>query len=610
MTAEPQLPRSAPEEQGVASSAIHAFIDAVEREVDSLHSFMLLRHGHVLAEGWWAPYERDAPHILFSLSKSFTATAVGLAVAEGLLSVDDPVVGFFPDDLPAKVSANLAAMRVRHLLAMSTGHDVDTMLPPDKQTDNWARDILAIPVRHTPGTHFLYNTGATYMLSAIIQRITGVTLLEYLRPRLLDPLGIDHATWWTCPRGINVGGYGLNITTDAIARFGQLYLQKGVWRGQQLVPADWVAAASTLQTVNGDDPQSDWAQGYGYQFWMCRHDAYRGDGAFGQYCVVMPEQDAVLAITGGLSDMQRPLSLAWQHLLPAMGADLLPADPAAQAALAERLAGLELAPPSGLPTPALAAEVSGHSYMIEPNEMGIEAIGLRFDPAGCTITIRNGEGEHQIAAGDGAWRAGETTFSDRPGSHPVAAAGAWESADRYRLVVYYTETPFRVTATFRFAGDRLELRDFGQNVGFGPTAFPDLKGGLVLAVRGRQLGLRDRRQHAGRRQRDRRQRPRRPLPARDGRRVRPDLCAPRAHLRLPRGPRAVAGMAPRRGHLPRLCGPLQPRRRPALPAAAHADGLLRRHDRRRDRAARLYRGPRRGGDLALADLPQPLAPRL
>ena len=167
--------------------------------------------------------------MLFSLSKSFTSTAVGMAVAEGRLSVDDPVLSFFPDEAPRKPGENLAAMRVRHLLAMSTGHDQDTTEHLYRRRDgNWARAFLARPVAHAPGTHFLYNTGATYMLSAIVQKVTGQTLLEYLRPRLFEPLGIEGATWETCPRGVNTGGFGLSVKTEDIARFGQLYLQRGV----------------------------------------------------------------------------------------------------------------------------------------------------------------------------------------------------------------------------------------------------------------------------------------------------------------------------------------------------------------------------------------------
>jgi len=277
-----QLPRSTPEEQGVASSGILSFISAAESL--ELHGLMLLRHGHVLAEGWWSPYGPDLRHMLFSLSKSFTSTAIGLATAEGRLSVDDPVCSFFPDALPEEVSENLAAMRVRHLLTMSTGHAEEPRLM-ERNDGDWVKGFLHAPVAHVPGTLFLYNSPASYMLSAIIQRVTGQRLLDYLHPRLLEPLGIAEATWETCPKGINTGGWGLSIKTEEIARFGQLYLQQGVWNGRRLLPQGWVEEATARQVSCDEGRRGDWAEGYGYQFWRSRH-GYRGDGALGQYCVV------------------------------------------------------------------------------------------------------------------------------------------------------------------------------------------------------------------------------------------------------------------------------------------------------------------------------------
>jgi CubicO group peptidase (beta-lactamase class C family) len=274
-----ELPRSAPEAQGVSSAAILSFLEAVDK-VDSMNSFMLVRHGRVLAEGWWTPYRAEARHSLYSLSKSFTSTAVGMAIAEGKLSVDDEVLKFFPDDAPAEPSNFLKAMRVSDLLRMSTGHQTE----PGRTTDApWTKTFLAHPVPFRPGTHFLYNTSGTYMQSAIVQKVTGKTVLEYLGPRLFEPLGIEQPTWEMSPQGISTGGYGLSIRTEDIAKFGQLYLQKGKWNDKQLVPATWIEAATARQTSNGSNPASDWEQGYGYQFWRCRHNVYRGDGAFGQY---------------------------------------------------------------------------------------------------------------------------------------------------------------------------------------------------------------------------------------------------------------------------------------------------------------------------------------
>jgi CubicO group peptidase (beta-lactamase class C family) len=216
-----------------------AFVDEADQRLDSLHSFMLLRHGHVVAEGWWVPYHPRSRHSLYSLSKSFTSTAIGIAIAEGKLHLDDRVLDFFPEDAPAEPSEQLKAMRISDLLRMSTGHQTEPPRPPD---GHWVKLFLAHPVPFKPGTHFLYNTSATYMCSAILQKATGMTLLDYLRPRLFDPLGIENPSWETSPQGISVGGSGLSVRTEDIARFGQLYLQKGRWQGEQLVPEAWIEA--------------------------------------------------------------------------------------------------------------------------------------------------------------------------------------------------------------------------------------------------------------------------------------------------------------------------------------------------------------------------------
>ena len=473
------LARSSPERQGISSTAILAFVDAADREIDTMNSFMLIRHGCVVAEGWWSPYEAKSPHILFSLSKSFTSTAVGLAIEDGKLSLDDEVLKFFPEDAPAAPSENLKAMRVRDLLCMSAGHQTEVSLDTNQP---WTRAFLAHPVPFKPGTHFLYNTPATYMLSAIVQKVTGKTVLDYLRPRLFDPLGIENPAWGTSPQGISLGGYGLSIRTEDIARFGQLYLQKGQWHDQPLVPASWIAAATSRQTSNGSNPKSEWDQGYGYQFWRCRHGAFRGDGAFGQYCIVMPEQDAVVAITSGVRNMQAVLDLVWDKLLPAMEAKPLPADDAANQRLTVRLAGLTVRPASGQPTSPLAVTVSGKSYTFPKNDRAIEAITLEFQADGSTLTVRTAGGESRIACGTNAWRRGRTSFANGLNSHmtgateyPVAATGAWTGDDTYTVKVCLVETPFYLTLVFRFNGGQL-LFDSEYNVSFGPTKLPQLVG--------------------------------------------------------------------------------------------------------------------------------------
>jgi CubicO group peptidase (beta-lactamase class C family) len=371
-TITPPLPRSTPEDEGISSCAILVFIEALERHthpLDAVQSFMLLRHGTVVAEGWWAPYRPDVPHMLYSLSKSFTSSAFGIAVEEGLLSIDDPVLKFFPDDAPADPSEHLRAMTVRHLLTMNTGHHEDTVSRVwGGSGDNWPRVFLSLPVEHEPGSWFVYNTPATYMLSVIITQLTGEFLIDYLRPRLFEPLGIENPTWDVDPQGRSVGGSGLHITTDGIARFGQLSLQKGEWNGQRLLTEAWIDDATAAHSDNSiTQTNPDWTAGYGYQFWRNRTEGYRGDGAFGQYCIVLPEHDVVLAMTSGVRDMQRVLDAVWEHLLPAFSADALPDDPAARTALEQTLAALTLPVAVGAPTAKIASPIYGTTDLITPN---------------------------------------------------------------------------------------------------------------------------------------------------------------------------------------------------------------------------------------------------
>jgi CubicO group peptidase (beta-lactamase class C family) len=197
------------------------------------------------------------------------------------------------------------------------------------------------PVPHKPGTHFRYNTPATFMQSAIVQKATGQNLVEYLRPRLFEPLGVDSPRWDNNPQGIAIGGYGLYLRTEEIAKFGQLYLQRGRWQGRQLIPEAWVELATTKQVSNGSNPASDWDQGYGFQFWRCRHNAFRGDGKDGQFCVVLPEEDAVVVMTANTTNMQAQLNVVWDKLLAAFHDGPLPEDDDATGSLRQLVASLK-----------------------------------------------------------------------------------------------------------------------------------------------------------------------------------------------------------------------------------------------------------------------------
>jgi CubicO group peptidase (beta-lactamase class C family) len=439
---------------------------------------MVVRHGQVIAEGWWTPYDAAHNHVLYSLSKSFTSTAVGIAVAEGKLSIDDEVLKIFPDEAPADASNNLKAMRVRDLLMMSTGHQDEPPTSPDKVS---VKSFFAQPVPHLPGTHFKYNTAATFMQSAIVQKVTGQTVFEYLQSRLFEPLGIEHPVWDANFQGISLGGYGLRVRAEDIAKFGQLYLQKGSWQGKQLLPADWVAMASAKQTSNGSSPKSDWNQGYGFQFWRCRNNAFRGDGAFGQYCVVMPDQDAVVAITSGVTNMQAVLNVIWDKFLPSLQSQSVPANSEAAAQLTAKLKGLKLRTAQGAPNSPATAKHLNRKFNFQANDQKFEALTLSSPDSGATLalTARIDGKDMIVPCGYQEWKTGRAPLPGgalaRFPDEPVAGTFAWSADDTCVVRHCAYETPFVTTLTLKFDADRVTL-DSEANVAFGPTKRPQLVG--------------------------------------------------------------------------------------------------------------------------------------
>lgn len=341
------LPRATPESVGVPSQALVELIQTLDAKFNRMDSLMVLRDGKAIAECWRAPNSPDAPHAMYSLSKSFMSTAIGFAVQEGKLSVDQKVVDIFPDDLPAEPSENLKKMTLADLLSMSCGHETEVSLPDlvkatralEKQrapgATTWTRAFLAHPTPREPGTHFCYNTPGTYMLSAALQKTVGETTRDYLVPRLFEPLHIETPYWENSPEGVSKGGTGLYLRTEDIAKFGQLYLQRGRWNDKQILSADWVDLATSYKVSNGSNPDSDWAQGYCFQFWRCRKNIYRGDGAYVQFCVVMPDQNVVVAMTSDGNDYQGQLNALYDILLPALKNEALPENPEALAKLRE-----------------------------------------------------------------------------------------------------------------------------------------------------------------------------------------------------------------------------------------------------------------------------------
>lgn len=474
--------RTSPEAEGLDPASVARLVANLDA-LDEIHGFMLLRHGNVVAEGHWAPFTPDRPHVMFSVSKSFTSTAVGLAIEEGLLGLDDLVLDHLREEAPAEPSANLAAMRIRDLLTMTTGHARSTMEAIDTSTigltgSDWVRQILAMPVPNEPGSTFEYDTGATYLAGVIVQRLTGRRLLDYLRPRVLEPLGITGASWEQDPDGLDVAGYGLSITTEDLAAFGQLYLQGGTWEGQQLVPAAWVKEATSMQIESGPHDWIEWLQGYGFQFWRSRFGAYRADGAFGQYAIVWPEHDVVVAVTSGIQNLQSVQDAVWDALLPAL-------DPAAAATLPD--AGgprpglvpprdgvtwdLALRTPQGASSSPLEESVLAVTYAVAENDHGVESFELRRDGQGRLVLEDRVRGvDHRLSLGHGEWVPGTSEVGGRPTD--VAGAYAWADDSTLEARVHFLGTPFAWTFTLRFAGETAAL-SLDQNVSFGTTHLLD-----------------------------------------------------------------------------------------------------------------------------------------
>jgi len=456
------LPHSTPEAEGVSSAQIVKFLNAMSSGTHEMHSFIMLRHGKVIAQTWWSPYDSALQHTEYSVSKTFTSTAIGFAVQEKILSVDDRVVHFFPDKLPTEVSNKLYNLKIRHLLSMSVGHQEDPTFRISLQEDDWAKAFLATPLTYEPGEKFVYNSMATYMLAAIVERATGKKLLDYLTPRLLTPLGIRQADWESDPMGTTVGGWGLRVKTMDLAKLGQLYLMNGKWGEKQVLSPDWVAEASRAHIYQdyGDKKflrdSSDWHQGYGYQMWRSRH-GYRADGAFGQYILILPGEDVVIAINSETSDMQAELNMIWKYLLPAI-------DASGDKPVAIPLYKAHRAPTGG--KSALEKSLAGKKMIFDANDKRMESVRIMFNKDKCTLTLQEGGQQYELVFGKNNWLNGETTRkgpyliparNNRAGMRfRVAGSYRWANAKTLELTLKYLEGTH--TEVFRMEVDKDQVK--------------------------------------------------------------------------------------------------------------------------------------------------------
>ncbi|WP_299445225.1 serine hydrolase [uncultured Phycicoccus sp.] len=466
MRPSPGLPHSTPEEQGVPSPAVRALLARWEGRGLEPHSVSIVRHGHVVAEGSWAPYHRAGRQLVYSVSKTFTACAVGLAVDEGLLRLQDRVVDLFPEAAPL-AGPRAAALTLHDLLAMRTGHRADSLVWRESRPATFPETFLGTEPEEDPGW-FVYHNGATLMAGLAVQRRSGQRLLDYLTPRLLEPLGVSDAAW-SGEDGLDAGYSGLHVPTHALSHLGELLMRDGVWHGRRLLPQGWVSLMTTAHTDTTHHPETvDWQQGYGYQMWRCRHDAVRADGAYGQFSVVVPGADLVVALTSCTDRTQETLDAIWEELLPALSDAPLPPDPDAHGELTRHLAGARLgAEGSRAPAPGDGPWAFTHAPTEDvPALTGVLVHRAPHGP-GWSLTLLEGDAELEVPCSDGAW--------PDPAGAPWVASGGWTQAGAFSARVAAVETPHALlvhcadgVATARWNGIPLTAPVLGTLLAPGP----------------------------------------------------------------------------------------------------------------------------------------------
>jgi CubicO group peptidase (beta-lactamase class C family) len=426
---------SSPSAQGVDAAGISAFLDVIGSDPRiEPHGLIVQRHGKRIAEGYWAPHAGDRSRLVYSLSKSFTGTALGLLVGDGRLSLDDLVSDHLPELFDDATPDAIRRLRIRHIASMSSGHAAETILDAVvADPDDPVRGFLTLAPDAEPGTIFAYNQPPVLTLARILERVAGERLVDQLRPRVLDPIGAGDLRWRQVA-GHDMGFSGVFTNLDTIARLGQLHLDDGMWNGRRILPDGWVATASSVQTPNGQWDQIDWQQGYGFQFWMSRH-GYRGDGAFGQFMVILPEQDMVVAMFSCTDEMQVVLDALWEHVLPAV--DRSTVDRSSDEALAERMANLALPTAAARLGGAAPGDVRAQRFVrheSEPSHFTITAV----DTEGSTLTIH----ERSIHEGDARFTLPLTEQWSVDGS--IATSATRLDDGRIAIDVAFLHTPHRL----------------------------------------------------------------------------------------------------------------------------------------------------------------------
>ncbi len=333
--------RTTPESCGIPSASIKHFLQKLKEVYPEgeTHHFMMVRHGKIITEAHYAPYKKDGKHVLYSVSKAFTSTAIGFLVAEGKLKVTDKILDYFPEY--REIAADgMNQLTIHQILRMATGQDKSSGVHVVKKEAEGAGRLerfFAFPSIDA-GQLFRYDGDASYSLSRLVTKISGQHLDEFLKPRLFDKLGIRMPYFERCPEGYCIGASGIRISIEEMAALGQLYLQKGNWKGEQILPEQWIEQASSFQIdTKHVSTGADWNQGYCYHFWRGRHNTYRFCGAYGQMCVIMPDLDALFLVQSAFenSKLYHILDTFYETILPHISNDTLPENKKEQEALAE-----------------------------------------------------------------------------------------------------------------------------------------------------------------------------------------------------------------------------------------------------------------------------------
>lgn len=465
------FPAATPEQVGVSSLWIEKFLDRLEQRGIMMHSVMMLRHGLVFAEGYYAPFRQQDKHRMYSISKSFVATAIGMLVDEGRMQLSDKVVSFFPDKVPANAHPYILDMTVRDLLRMATPYSRVTY---EGDTEDWTKTFFTSKPDHPPGTVFNYDTSGSHVLTAIVETVAGMPLLDYLRDKGLGALGFSSDAWCVkAPEGTSWGGSGVICTTRDVALLGLLYRNGGILDGKRLLSESYAREATRRQIDNSLNGTRDYlsGHGYGYQIWMTHDDSYTFCGMGGQLMICIPRLDMLFVCTadlqGASSDYQPMFAALWDEIIRNMDAEPLPANPRAAAALAQRLNTLRLALPSGEPDSPFERSYLDKEYILHPNCMGITRLRItRQGDRGELFFTKDGEdkripfGFRQYAEGnfpeDGYW--GDTISVPAGRPYRCFAAAGWTEPRKLVIRVNIADDYFgNLTITLAFKGSQIAL---------------------------------------------------------------------------------------------------------------------------------------------------------